>query len=483
MTHGRTFDELALGDVVSFTRRFDVTSYEAFASTTGDRNPLHRDTAYASATTFGVPVVPLFLAASPFSAIAGMGLPGVRSLILESTLRPVAPTPYDTDLVYSGIVVDRSAATRTIRLRVLAAHGRTVVVDGRMTVQVRDDGQADADTDELPVERATEARRALILGGTGAIGSAIGRALAKEGWELLIQHRPAGRKKAEALAATLATDVVLVEADLADATGASAVAEHLRRSPVLTVVHSASPPVHDTTATHVAVGHDSLVAVAHAALPEMLRRQQGNVILIGSTAVHHPPGGWEAYVAAKSASSSFVDSLHVTYAPYGISATTVAPSRVLSAFSAGLPGSNAASLLPEEVAEAVLLEIAGEGGGYVALEPGLRRRGRFGFVETVARPPTAPPLFAASANVVANDVVDDDQQLDRLVRRYIEAGPGVSLAGAGVGVTPGWNSLAQIEILLAVESELGIQFSATELDETSTFDGLRRLVGVKRHRA
>ena len=83
----RSIDDFALGDYVTFTRRFRPNDYQAFARLSADRNPLHHDARYAKATRFGAPIVPLHLASAPLSAIAGMMLPGHRSLYLQSRLR------------------------------------------------------------------------------------------------------------------------------------------------------------------------------------------------------------------------------------------------------------------------------------------------------------------------------------------------------------------------------------------------------------
>ena len=53
------------------------------------------------------------------------------------------------------------------------------------------------------------------------------------------------------------------------------------------------------------------------------------------------------------------------------------------------------------------------------------------------------------------------------------------LTGAGLGVTPAWDSLRHIELLLLVEEALGTPFTAEEIDSTHRYDDLVRLVARK----
>jgi NAD(P)-dependent dehydrogenase (short-subunit alcohol dehydrogenase family)/acyl dehydratase/acyl carrier protein len=469
------FDDFEVGDVVSFIRTFDRAAFDSFADLSTDRNPLHSDDAYAAGTPFGRPIVPVFLTGAPFSAIAGMGLPGRRSLILDARLRPLAPTPFDVELTYSGRVLERHEANRVLRVRAIAFHGRTVVLEGDLVVQVRDDA-ASTDHQRLTVERRDEQRVALVLGATGAIGSATCRLLSARGWELILHHRPDGRSRAAQLAATLPGPSHLIGLDLAYPAGWDALAG----LPAATaVVHAASPLVPADTPTHLAVGHDALATVIDAVLPDMLRRQHGRILNVGSSALQHPPEGWEAYVAGKSASAALIESLHTSHSRFGIECTTVAPGRVRSAFSADLPGSDIDSLLPEEVAESIVRELdAPTSGGYILLEPGRRVRGHYRFVADgladTARPTAGHP---AERGTTADHAVGVD--IGALVRRFLELPSTEDLQGAGIGVTPGWDSLAQIELVLFVEQETGVRFTSHELAEVATFAGLDRLVGEK----
>ena len=87
-------------------------------------------------------------------------------------------------------------------------------------------------------------RTAIVTGAARRIGAALARALAEEGWPVLI-HYHRSRREAEALAAEIGADTV--EADLADPAAAQAIVAAAGRAPAL-LVNNASGFVYDTHA-------------------------------------------------------------------------------------------------------------------------------------------------------------------------------------------------------------------------------------------
>jgi 3-hydroxybutyryl-CoA dehydratase len=78
-----TFDEIQVGQEESFTAVIESEHMEMFRKITGDSNPLHCDEGYAKERGYGGRVVYGMLTASYLSTLAGMYLPGQRSLIHE----------------------------------------------------------------------------------------------------------------------------------------------------------------------------------------------------------------------------------------------------------------------------------------------------------------------------------------------------------------------------------------------------------------
>lgn len=118
-------------------------------------------------------------------------------------------------------------------------------------------------TEEFP-----QPRTAIVTGGARRIGAAIARALAEDGWHLLI-HCNRSRDEAEALAAELGNAAV-VSADLADPTcGETVFAAARGLPPVRLLVNNASLFDHDSAADFDAAAWDRHMAV-NARAPALL---------------------------------------------------------------------------------------------------------------------------------------------------------------------------------------------------------------------
>ncbi|HEX5608557.1 MAG TPA: SDR family NAD(P)-dependent oxidoreductase [Solirubrobacterales bacterium] len=474
-----------VGDVVVARHVFGAEDFKAFAALSGDRNPLHHDPVYAARTAIGTPIVPALLAASPLSAAAGMALPGHRSLVLGVEVRALEPVFYEQEVVYSCRVMAVSEATGVLDLRAIALQAGRVVIEGRLRVRVRDDvAKGDGPAPSWGALRsAADPRRALITGAGGSVGAACARALAGRGWQLTLQHRR-GDSRAAALAAELgaAPQVEHLPGDLADPEDRAALAAGLARAPVDAVVHAASPPVEAPSADLHAVSYAALRALVDAVLPHMLEGQEGAVVTIGSEAVRTTPPGWEDYVAAKVAAAKLTETIGRRHGAHGISAAVVNPTYVTGEFSAAYRSDADAALMPEEVAEVVAELLADPGGGpsELWLRPGVTERTPSVTPVAESMAPVAAAGEPEAAASQAMQVPAGEGEVERIVRAVLGLEPSVGLADAGLGRTENWTSLAQIEILLALEQELGITFSSAELSAAPSLSDLKDLVARKR---
>jgi 3-hydroxybutyryl-CoA dehydratase len=104
------FEDLTLGQEASYTRTVTANDIEAFASVTGDNNPVHLDEAYAAGTMFKKRIAHGMLSASYISALLGTTLPGPGSIYISQTLNFKAPVS----------IGDEVTATVTVRELILA---------------------------------------------------------------------------------------------------------------------------------------------------------------------------------------------------------------------------------------------------------------------------------------------------------------------------------------------------------------------------
>jgi short-subunit dehydrogenase/acyl dehydratase/acyl carrier protein len=478
LEQAQSFEQFSVGDHAVFRRRFGLEDFAAFARASGDENPLHHDADFARRVGFAAPIVPLHMALAPLSRIAGMIFPGEPSLYLGHEVRAVEPIPYGAEVVYSARIVAIQAAHRVLTLRVLALLGSTVAIDATLRVQARAArwSASPAETIRPGAERGT----AVITGATGAIGGAIARRLAREGYSLLLIGRDGdrlrtireslGRPVTEALRADLSTPVGRTHA--ADAVS--------RCGDVSLVVHAASPAIEAPVDEHVAVNFTALRGIAEAALPSLLARQSGAVIAIGSTAVERTIHGWEDYVAAKVAAASFTQSLERRFQPYGVRGLVLAFGFVRTPMSSRYLPAGEAALLPEEAAEA-LAEFAtapGRAPWRIVEVDGVRERSYEGTPVSAAAVGTAVTAReAALAGPAAADAraAPGDEVIAAAVQRSLNLPPSHALDGAGLGLTPGWDSLGHIALIVELEAALDVHFTSTELEKTVKYGDLLAL--------
>ena len=184
-------------------------------------------------------------------------------------------------------------------------------------------------------------KRALVTGGSGAIGSAICRRLAADGFDVIV-HANRHAEAAERLAAEIggcatAFDVVDAHASLA------ALESLLEAGPIQVLVNNAG--VHDDAAFPgmkreqwervIAVALDGFYNVTQPLSLPMIRTRWGRIINITSVTAEIGNRGQTNYAAAKGALHAATRSLARELASRGITVNCVSPGLIDTAMSAG----------------------------------------------------------------------------------------------------------------------------------------------------
>lgn len=131
------FTQIRVGTTRSFQTVLSPATIRQFIRLTGDQNPLHTDARYAARTKFRRPVVHGMLAASFFSTLVGMYLPGRSALYMSQTLRFKRPL-YAGDLIrVAGTVVKKNNRLRLLTLETRIERARTVCIEGEAQVLYR----------------------------------------------------------------------------------------------------------------------------------------------------------------------------------------------------------------------------------------------------------------------------------------------------------------------------------------------------------
>lgn len=177
---------------------------------------------------------------------------------------------------------------------------------------------------------------ALVVGGSGGIGSAIARALAAEGVALAITYRR-NRETAEQLAAEIRANggACSVHAvDLGDLESVSTCLESLvaEHGAVHTIAHAAGTHIDQPYVSQVTPEQwrntmdwdaNGFFHVAHAALPH-LRKSQGSIVFVSSAGLKRFPPGDVLSVAPKGAIEALLRGIAREEGRYGVRANSVA---------------------------------------------------------------------------------------------------------------------------------------------------------------
>lgn len=213
-------------------------------------------------------------------------------------------------------------------------------------------------------EARTGVTRALVTGGSGAIGAAICRRLAADGLQVIV-HGHRGAERAESVAEAIRGAGGHAESvcfDVTDHGAASAAVEKLLAGgPIQVVVNNAGihedGPMAGMTAEQwgrvIAVSLHGFFNVTQPLLLPMIRTRWGRIITITSVSGLIGNRGQVNYAAAKAGLHGATKALALELASRGITVNAVAPGLIAS------PAATAA-FAPEAVEKLVPMKRAGE---------------------------------------------------------------------------------------------------------------------------
>ena len=178
------------------------------------------------------------------------------------------------------------------------------------------------------MQTAGSVKKALVTGGSRGIGAAICRALARDGWKVYINYNES-KEKALALAEEIGG--VPVWADVSDETAVKEMFAAVGEVDLLVsnagIAHAEL--VQDLTEEDwhrlFRVNTDGAFYTVRAAVPGMISRKRGNILIITSVCGVWGSSCEAAYSATKGALISLTKSLFKELGPSGIRVNAIAP--------------------------------------------------------------------------------------------------------------------------------------------------------------
>lgn len=135
------YEDLAIGMTETFEVKISEEKMKAFLAITNDLNPLHNDGEFAKARGYEDKVVYGMLTASFLSTLAGVYLPGRRSLIQGMEINFRKPVLVGDTLNVKGVVDELNDTVKQIVLKVVITNQKQEkVLKGTMKIGVMDEG-------------------------------------------------------------------------------------------------------------------------------------------------------------------------------------------------------------------------------------------------------------------------------------------------------------------------------------------------------
>lgn len=133
------YEDIEVGHKESFSVTITKEMVDSFRAITGDVNPLHADEEYALSKGYPQTVVFGMLTASFLSTLAGVYLPGKRSLIQEVKIKFAKPVYAGDVITVEGIVEEKNDTFSLLMIKYVMKNQEGIkVMRGSMQVSAQD---------------------------------------------------------------------------------------------------------------------------------------------------------------------------------------------------------------------------------------------------------------------------------------------------------------------------------------------------------
>ncbi|WMP16233.1 SDR family oxidoreductase [Thiothrix lacustris] len=327
------FDEILVGQVAELEHVVTEKDLERFVELSGDDNRLHVDADYAARTSFKKPVAHGMLGVSFISTIIGTRLPGDGALWFSQSLEFLLPVRVGDTLLVRAEVLSKADRTQVIELQTdIFNQNRQKVTTGIAKVKVVEFEE------DVSIEPEPPRPVALVVGGSGGMGSAVCRSLAAAGFDVAV-HGFTQMDKAAAIAREVETagqKTVIVSADIRDEAAVANMVHHVKRhlgniTVLVNCTTASMAPIRWTDVlwkdfdAHLQTALQGAFHLVRHVTPQMEAVGYGKIIHISAQMLDTPMGNQLPFIAAKAALEGFSHALAIELASSGIRVNMVAP--------------------------------------------------------------------------------------------------------------------------------------------------------------
>ena len=332
------FNEINIGTKAEIKHLITDKDIDKFVELTGDDNKIHIDKDYAQKTSFKKPVAHGMLSVSFISTIIGTKIPGDGALWYSQTLEFLQPVRVGDTITVKAEVIAKIERLNAIELQTdIYNQNQQKVIKGTARIKI-------IEQEEEPLVQITnqplEVKKvALVIGGTGGIGSETCMKLATSGFDVAI-HYSSNEEKATILQDSIlkiGQKAIIVKADITISEEVDELINKVLRrlGNIFVLINCATVKLSNVKfeslewqdmIKHFNINIQGNFNLAKAILPEMKKRKSGKIILLTTQATENtPPQEWMPYVTAKYALNGFAKSLAVEVAAYNIQVNLVSP--------------------------------------------------------------------------------------------------------------------------------------------------------------
>ena len=326
-----------IGKREEIKHKIKQSDVDKFIELSGDKNPIHTDKAFALDTQLKEPVAHGMLGVNFISNVIGNKLPGPGALWLSQSLEFISPARVGDNLTIEVTVKSIFELENILCLETLITKNNgEVVTRGTAKVKVlskklRKVVRKNDITDKV----------AIVIGGSGGIGSAISKELAQNDFKVMISYKnddqQANRlmqeiKELKGTCQIFRSDLnnfEEIETLISETVSLFGTVSHL--------IICASSPLESKSLkdlkwenfiNHLNVNTRMFFEISQKLLPIFQAHGSGNIIGIGSSVTDSPPAKWLPYVTAKSSLIGLMKGLSVELGPMNIRVNLVSPSTI-----------------------------------------------------------------------------------------------------------------------------------------------------------